>query len=204
MISDREEREWWDEFTAEGHDRLIGGRVGVVPVAEGIAPAMGSLTESTATVVEIGSHTGRVVRALAAMWTTATFIGLDIGRNILNEAVKATVERTTLKTIKYVLGDGYTLPFGTGLVDAIFSLHTFQHLRKPNVAGYIHEAARVLRAGGRAAFQWYEGDRDLQHARDHTTDEMIGWCEQAGLRVVRVFDDPDNAFLKWRWVVCEN
>ena len=117
---------------------------------EVILDTLGMTIEPTHDVVEIGCGVGRLTRALAARASSVTAV--DVSAEML---ARARGLNEGLDNVRWVEGDGSSL---AGVADAsadlCFSHVVFQHIPDPAVTlGYVREMARVLRPGGRAAFQ---------------------------------------------------
>ncbi len=111
--------------------------------------------EDTADVLDVGTGTGLVLRALHEQRPTLRLTGIDLSPGMLE------VARAALPDAAFVEADATVLPFGDAsfdLVTCATSLHLF-----PDARGAMSEWARVLRSGGRAVTATF-GDIDLsQH-----------------------------------------
>jgi SAM-dependent methyltransferase len=101
-------------------------------------------------VVEIGCGVGRLTRVLAERARRVR--ALDVSERMLELARR---HNGHLANVDWVLGNGLDLvAIEDGSADLCFSHVVFQHLPDPEVTlGYVREMGRVLKAGGRAAFQ---------------------------------------------------
>ncbi len=93
------------------------------------------------------------------------------------------------------LGDGLTIPQPAASYSLVYSISVFQHMPRAIVYGYLREAARVMRPGGRALFHFRHADGDGPYSEDitdnHTGDFSVGWsleeaaaaCADAGLAI---------------------
>jgi SAM-dependent methyltransferase len=102
------------------------------------------------TVLDIGCGVGRMTRAIASRAREA--IGLDVSGEMLERARSLNPQ---LSNVRWMQGDGGSLaPVADASVDLILSFVVFQHIPDPSVTlGYVRDMGRVLRGGGRAAFQ---------------------------------------------------
>lgn len=111
--------------------------------------------KDTADVLDVGTGTGLVLRALHEQRPTLRLTGIDLSPGMLE------VARAALPDAAFVEADATVLPFGDAsfdLVTCATSLHLF-----PDARAAMSEWARVLRLGGRAVTATF-GDVDLsQH-----------------------------------------
>jgi SAM-dependent methyltransferase len=99
--------------------------------------------------VEIGSGLGRNCLALAERFDAV--IGVDVSP----EMVAAANDCAGHPKIRYVVGDGSSLPIDDATADLVLSFTVFQHIPSSRVIErYIEDAGRVLRPGGVLVFQW--------------------------------------------------
>lgn len=95
-----------------------------------------------ARVLEIGCGTGELLADLAAREDLRLrVLGLDLSADMLERA------RARARDAALVRGDGERLPFAARSFDALLLKGCLHHLR--DHAGFLAEARRVLRAGGR-------------------------------------------------------
>ncbi|CAM2985259.1 methyltransferase domain-containing protein [Skermania piniformis] len=152
-------------------------------------------------VVDIGSHTGAQVIALAdAVGPTGAAIGVEPNPGLLAAAERDAAQAGS--TARFVPGDAYGLPFGAERFDVVRCERVFQHLTSPARAA--REIARVLRPGGRTMVidsDWgtaimYPGEPEVMRAitetmRAHTPNpysgrRLPGLLTQAGLEVADI------------------
>ena len=109
-----------------------------------VAPAESHLA------IEIGSGLGRVCLALADRFDRV--IGVDVSPEMITRANELAAD----PRVSYQLGSGSSLqPIPDESADLVLSFAVFQHIPRVSIiAGYIAEAARVLRPGGVLVFQW--------------------------------------------------
>lgn len=94
-------------------------------------------------VVEIGSGAGRITQCLVQDFDRV--VGLDVSPDMIRLAQEA-APGADLRLV-----DGTQIPLGDGEADAVFTCHVLQHLESlGDVASYLSESRRVLRAGGTA------------------------------------------------------
>lgn len=101
--------------------------------------------------VEIGSGLGRIVRALSRRGF-AEVVGVDISPTMVERARRLVTE----PGVRFELGDGTGLAaVEDASADLVLTFTVFQHMPDPDlIAGYVREAARVLRPGGVLVAQW--------------------------------------------------
>lgn len=156
-------RDWWEgaarrnavwyvdtslDPDAPDLDRFWANGEGIVATALDDAPA---LPPGRALAVEIGSGLGRNVRALSRRGF-AEVVGVDVSPTMVARAG----ELVTEPGVRFELGDGATLAaVGDASADLVLTFTVLQHMPdEALVAGYLHEAARVLRPGGVLVAQW--------------------------------------------------
>jgi SAM-dependent methyltransferase len=119
--------------------------------------------------VEIGCGIGRMTEWLAGSfaWVDA----LDVSP-VMVEAARQRLGH--LANIRFHVGNGGDLaPIASASADLIFSYIVFQHIpSREAIAGYIRDAARVLRDGGALKFQ-LNGDQSPAY-RSHQRDTWLG------------------------------
>lgn len=153
-------------------------------VAHVLEPAM----PRGGTILEIGPGAGRWTEALHAR---------------AGELVLADITDTTLELCRERLGDpddvSYVRTDGSGLrgiagdcIDAVWAFDTFVHIAPLDVAGYLADVQRVLRAGGVAVIH-HSGRRDSEGWRAPMTAALFAnLAREAGLVVERQFDTWDG------------
>lgn len=158
-------------------------------IANNIVGALGS---ERAQVIEIGCGIGRLTVPLAAMFKHARFHGYDISPQMIHRAKQA-------PGVYYEVNDGRTFPVPEGfVVDAVYSMLTFQHIDERGVAAYIAEAGRVLRKGGVFFFQFIEGDEHEPFSHHYSLEGINNALESAGFRG----DEVQRGIIdkNWTWV----
>lgn len=101
-------------------------------------------------VLEIGCGIGRMTRYFARRFKEVH--GIDVAPEMISRARKNLNE---FENLSLHVGNGHDLSgFDHGSFDFVFSYITFQHIPSvPITLQYIHEAGRVLKAGGHFYFQ---------------------------------------------------
>jgi SAM-dependent methyltransferase len=158
-------------------------------VLEFAAPAPG---ESCLDLATGPGHTAARLSPLARF-----VVGLDIAPGMIGVA-RARAAEMGLANLAYLIGDVHALPFPSASLDLVtcrIAPHHFHH-----VGGFLCEAARVLKPGGRlvvedslapdepavASFlEDLEKRRDPTHVHALTRAEWRAACAAAGLRIAR-------------------
>jgi ubiquinone/menaquinone biosynthesis C-methylase UbiE len=151
-------------------------------------------------------------------------VGLDVSPELLNRARAVSPENVELCQV-----DGTTIPMDDGEVEAVFSVHVLMHLEHPrDVARYLKEAGRVLRADGSLmvhiplasrqrprhvrlaqSLRLWRSRRALSQGREHSVvryrtyppEDVHAMLEAAGFRNVelRVFAARSNGYHHAFW-----
>ena len=158
---------------------------GLREVLELARPQLGDLA------LDVATGTGHVALALAPH--VRRVYGLDLTREMLDQARRVTVERDVMN-VEWVIGDAMRLPFA----DETFDLYTVRAAPHhfPDVDHFLHEAYRVLRPGRHAVFvdcappmpardvlHEVEKRRDPSHVMSMTVEEWVERLEHAGFEV---------------------
>jgi SAM-dependent methyltransferase len=100
--------------------------------------------------VEIGPGLGRICKALAPHFEKV--VGVDVSAEMVRQANELVGE----PNVEFRVGDGLTLrPLEHHSADLVVTFTVLQHLpSRDAVAGYLREAARIIRPGGVLAAQW--------------------------------------------------
>jgi ubiquinone/menaquinone biosynthesis C-methylase UbiE len=112
---------------------------------ERLAPmkaALAALTEPAATVLDLGTGTGRVARVVAEMWPEAKVVGADLSPGMIDEA------RRLGGNVHYDVADATSLPYDDG---------AFQLVTLSNMIPFFDELARVTAPGGRVIVAYTMG-----------------------------------------------
>jgi len=97
-----------------------------------------------ARILDVGAGGGILLMELARAGIRP--IGLDIAHLNLKK-ISDLIKREAKPSCHLVNGDAYSLPFGSGALDAVIFSEVLEHLEKPRDA--LSEAARVLKKGGK-------------------------------------------------------
>ena len=127
-------------------------------------------------VLDLGSGTGRVTRALKRRFPRARVIALDIAAGMLREARR---HQLPWRRFDRVCGDALRLPLKDGSVDLIFSNLMLQWCEP--LAVTLAEVRRVLKSSGFFAFSTF-GPGTLNELRS-------AWAEADGYNHVNHFSD---------------
>lgn len=145
--------------------------------------------------LDLGSGTGHFSRALAARWSAATGVAVDIAEGMLRHA------RPLGGALHHVAGDAECLPLRDACVDLVFSSLAVQWCE--DFAKVLAEAQRVLRPGGVFAFaslctgtlfelrdSWRAVDGRVHVNRFRSFEDYQRLCEASGLRLHRLHSQP--------------
>ncbi len=95
-------------------------------------------------ILDIGTGPGAIPLNLRKRYPNVHFFGTDISSAMIRNA-KAYAMRADLQ-LPLLVGDGESLPFGTGTLDGVISLFAMHHMDRPE--RLLHEIDRVLKPGG--------------------------------------------------------
>lgn len=144
-------------------------------------------------VLDVATGAGHTALALAAH--AGEVVATDLTPEMLREAQEFITGRGAAN-VTFEPADAEALPFPDGWFDVVVSRIAPHHF--PDPRAFVHEAARVLRGGGRfvlddnmapddpeldAFMNRVETWRDPSHVRACTQAEWVGWIEEAGLTV---------------------
>ncbi|MFS0770695.1 ArsR/SmtB family transcription factor [Sphingomonas sp. 1P08PE] len=177
----------WFETHADEWDAIRSLHVAESEVEAAIAQLLGTDGDgSLGTLIDIGTGTGRMLELFAGHADAA--LGIDRSSEMLRlaRAKLAGAANTELRQ-----ADLYALPMADGAADVAIIHHVLHFAQQPGAA--IGEAARVLAPGGRLLIaDFAPHDREELRARDahvrlgFADEQIAGWAEAAGLRMVRV------------------
>lgn len=141
-----------------------------------------------ASALEIGCGVGRLLRPLAAR--AARVIGIDIAPAMVEQGRALLAD---LPHVTFQVTSGRFDGVADASLDLVYSFAVFQHIpAKAVIAGYVDEAARVLRGGGVFKFQVDGRRRPFWRG----SDTWLGaWYTPAEIRAVldaRGFDVADS------------
>ena len=114
---------------------------------ERLAPikvALGGLAEPPATVLDLGTGTGRVARVVAETWPQADVVGADLSPGMIEEA------RRLGGNVHYDVADASGLPYPDG---------AFELVTMSNMIPFFDELARVTAPGGSVIVAFTMGDK---------------------------------------------
>ena len=121
-------------------DRARGYRDGIFNTYPGARPPR------TARVLELGSGVGWIMEAVLERFEVEEIVGLDISENMIRRAE----ERFSDPRARFVLYDGFKIPFDNGYFDTVYSVAAMQHIEKHIAFLLFEELYRVLAPGGHA------------------------------------------------------
>ncbi|MDG6939232.1 MAG: methyltransferase domain-containing protein [Nitrososphaerota archaeon] len=156
--------------------------------------------------LDVATGTGFTAMALARL--AGSVEAVDITAEMLSKAREMAL-REGISNLAFGEGEATHLPFKSRAFDVVTSRRAPHHF--PDVASFMREATRVLKAGGRlgiADMSPVEGTqyhvnlmetlRDSSHARALTLKEWAGTFESAGLEVMSAELMPEFiSFERW-------
>ncbi len=133
---------------AQMFDRIApqweGGRTSGVRLAPMLA-ALDALPSRPARVLDVGTGTGAIARAVAARYPDAEVVGVDVSSGMISEAHRLGGPRE-----RYEVADASALAFDDGSFDLVTA---------NNMIPFFDELARVTRPGGHVAVAYGIGPR---------------------------------------------
>jgi SAM-dependent methyltransferase len=199
------ERAYWDAAAAgDGRAELFsvpgieGWDAGVEACLDQIIPALAPiLLTAKATILDLGCGIGRLTLPLARAFQAVTFIGLDLSPNMVTTA-RTSAKQHGQRNVRFLTGDGRTLPKTLPRLAGAFSVLTFQHVPLEAQEGYVKALSAKLEPGGALCLQFVitEVDHFLSHGVSPGT--VAGWCDTAGLSVTAI--DAGVIDESWAWL----
>ena len=105
--------------------------------------ALDAVEDPPATILDVGTGTGSVARAVAERWPAAEVTGADVSEGMIAEAQRQATGRQ-----RFVVADASALPFDDG---------AFELVALNNMIPFFDELARVTAPGGRVAIAYSRG-----------------------------------------------
>jgi len=161
---------WWAPVLVDSALRVLDDIAGAVE------------TRPDAHVLDVGTGTGTLARAMVRGWPAVRVTAIDLSDEMLRAAQRAAdadLSAEASARIALVQAPADRLPFDDGLFDAAVSSFVLQLV--PNRQAVLREVARVLAPGGRFACVTWLADRQ-PWALDAVLDEVL---DEAG------FDPPE-------------
>jgi ubiquinone/menaquinone biosynthesis C-methylase UbiE len=123
--------------------------------------------------LDVGCGNGRHAGPLAER--TDRVLGVDVSREVLNEAHRRAIEGDYTDSFSLVQADAADLPLGADSIDVALSIATIHHLpdRDTRIES-LDELARVLAPGGRALLSVWSVTHD-RFDRSEGFDTVIDW-----------------------------
>ena len=139
--------------------------------------------------------------------------GITVSRRQARLAQRYNRRGGHIDRIRVVRADAAQLPVDTSAFDVVWVVECIEHLSDKR--RFLHEAARVLRPGGRLALcTWQRGEGIsageplVQEVCDAflcpslaTAAEYSGWCVEAGLEVLRLDDLTAHVSATWHILI---
>src|SRR3984893_103300 len=164
---------------------IEGWDAGVDACLSQIIPALTPAMRPGATILDLGCGIGRLTLPLARDFPAVSFIGLDLSPKMVTTA-RTSAKRHGQRNVRFLTGDGRTLPKTLPRLAGTFSILTFQHLPAEAQEGYVRAIAAKLNPGGVVRLQFVTSEVDHFLSHGVSPDEVAIWCEAAGLVVEAV------------------
>jgi ubiquinone/menaquinone biosynthesis C-methylase UbiE len=152
--------------------------------------------EAGDTVLDLGTGSGYVLRALRETAGIGRGYGLDASPEMLRNARSYTDD----PRVGFLRGDFDTVPFSTSSIDHVFSMEAFYYAQNPRQT--LEEIRRVLRPGGTfyCAVNYYAESEQTHEWQDRISIHMALWTRgdyrrafrEAGLVVAEQDEIPDR------------
>lgn len=198
------ERAYWDAAAAgDGRSELFsvpgidGWEPGVAACVDQIAPALEDALAPGSTILDLGCGIGRLMLPLATRYPDTAFVGLDISSKMVTTA-RTSAKQHGQRNVRFLTGDGRTLPKTLPRLSGAFSVLTFQHVPLEAQEGYVKALSAKLEPGAPLCLQFVttEVDHFLSHGVSPGT--VAGWCDTAGLSVTAI--DAGVIDESWAWL----
>ncbi len=137
-------------------------------------------SEPVATLLDIGTGTGRVLERLGAHVQAA--IGIDNAKPML-EIARDKIDRSGMRNCQVRLADMYRLPFPSARFDVVTLNMVLHYAEDPSRV--LAEAGRVLRPGGRLIVVDF-APHDLEELRELHTHRWLGFSDDEMARAAEV------------------
>lgn len=137
--------------------------------------------------IDLGTGTGRMLELFAEKYKAG--VGYDLSREMLAIA-RANLEKASINHAQVRHGDLFSLPAEAETADIVLLHHVLHFLAEPGAA--VHEAARLLKPGGRLIISDF-APHDLEFLRDEHAHRRLGfsdeevseWCDASNLDLVK-------------------
>ncbi len=117
-------------------------------------------------VMELGSGVGWIMEAVLERFSVREIVGLDISANMVERAQ----ERFSHPNARFVVYDGFHMPFEDGYLGTIYSVAAMQHIEKHVAFLLFEELYRILSVGGHAVIHLL--------AVDHIPDSVTAYRDE--------------------------
>lgn len=95
-------------------------------------------------ILDIGTGPGTIPLNLKKLYPDTQFIGVDISFEMINAAKEHSIKNGL--ALPLCMGDGESLPFGTGKIDGVISFFAMHHMDHPD--RLLKEIDRILKPDG--------------------------------------------------------
>lgn len=184
----------WELFSVPGID---GWEAGIEACLAQVIPALTPALRKEGTILDLGCGIGRLTLPLAEAFPECSFVGVDIAPRMIALARAGAKERR-VRNVRFITGDGRTLPKMLPRLHGAFSVLTLQHLPAEAQEGYIRAIAGKLEPGGVIRLQFVTSEVDHFLSHGVSPDTAWRWCEVAGLTVESV--ELEAVDESWGWI----
>lgn len=198
------ERVYWDAAAAgDGRAELFsipgieGWDHGVNACIDQIIPALTPVLHPGAHILDLGCGVGRLTLPLARDFPAVSFVGLDLSPKMVATA-RGDAKAQRLRNVRFLTGDGRTLPKTLPRLSGAFSVLTFQHIPPEAQEGYVKALSAKLQLGATLCLQFVTTDVDHFLSHGVSPGTVAAWCDAAGLSVTAI--DVGVVDESWAWL----
>jgi cyclopropane fatty-acyl-phospholipid synthase-like methyltransferase len=177
----------WDRYALHPERYVCSEPETTGPTVAKILDAM----PSEGTVLDLGCGQGRLAVPVATSRSDLDVVAVDLSSRMLCHA-------TYHKQVRYLRGNGYTIPPTVGRLDGAWSVLLFQHLPVDTIARYLFSLAEHLRVGAPLLAQYVIGDHHLDLDHRYQPRELNHLAQAAGFTDVTTC--RHEVVYDWGWL----